>query len=463
MRTLSLLSCLLINLYAITVSAQQNSPDSIANLGKMTSAIRSCKNDTIKLDLLFNIHYYQQALIGELNETNVYKFDINYTRQAILLATRLRKFDTLKVLSIDIGYIFNLRKEYDSSFVYYDNCLSIFEATGNYSLSNSITQTILYNNSILQVAVEENNKLELQQNKSIRNLTYSVIASLIVLLALMLYYIAKTRRLNSILTEQRDRIQKSKTEIDDSINYAQTIQTSIVSNAIRLKSKFPDSFVFFRPRDKVSGDFLWTYTKEHKVYLAVADCTGHGVPGALISIVGNFLLNEILSQAEYKSPFVVLNELHIKLVKALNQEDSLNNHNNDGMDIGILEMDTLDYTLKYSGANRSLVHIRNKEVKLYKGARKPVGGTHINYKQTFFDDEIRLQKDDLFYCYTDGLQDQIGEKSNQKFKSTNLLKLIEAYAMEPLDKQREIIEREFLLHMGNNRQTDDVLLVGLKL
>ncbi len=441
--------------------SQSNHLDSIAEFNRLVKSLPDIKNDSIKLNTLFQIHYYQQSLIGELNEKNAKNFNTSYTKQGINLAIALQKYDTLKSLTVDLGYIFDLTKNFDSSFAYYTNCLTIFEATNNYQLTYSIAPNILYNNSQLQSIIEENNKEAIKQKRKIDMLTYAAIGVLVAFILFLIFFFIKTKRNNSKLKFQKEEIEKSKIEIDKSISYAQNIQHSILFNEIKLKTIFPESFVLFMPRDKVSGDFLWANQVGNQVYVAVADCTGHGVPGALLSIVGHFLFDAVLLNSNDKSPAKILDQLHLEIVKSLNQHTNLNSH--DGMDVGLLKICFDKNELTFAGAHRSLHHIRGNKINTYKGTRKPIGGAQIDYKNSFEDTVIDLAKGDTVYCYSDGYADQMGGEKRKKFMTKRLITLIENNCNKTIDEQKEEYKNIFLKHKGEQEQTDDVLMIGIKI
>lgn len=445
------------------VSFGQTHQDSIKELDLMVKQIETARDNSQKLDYLCYAHYYQNALLGEITEKNCFKFNTSYAKQGIDLAVELEKYDTLKALSSDLGYIYDIRKQYDSSFNYYNNCLNMLEAVGRYDLTTSIAYNVLYNNGEMQKQIEESNRMKLEQKRKIEKLTYLAIGALLLFIGFLVFFFIKTNRKNKQLAQQKHQIEESKREIDNSIDYAQNVQQAILANESKLKKLVPNSFLLFMPRDKVSGDFLWIYKKEHLVYIAVADCTGHGVPGALLSIVGHFLFDGILAAEVYKSPSDVLNELHTSLIKALNQNDPHNDHNNDGMDVGVIEINTTNNHLKFSGANRTLVHIRNSELSQYKGVKRPIGGTQFDYKYEFINEELTLENGDLLYSFSDGYQDQIGGDKGKKIMSKNLVNLLLQHSKEDISVQKNIFKQYFIDYKKDYEQVDDVLLMGIKI
>lgn len=440
----------------------QTHKDSLKQFNLLIKEAQLLSSPSQQLDLLFEIHYYQLALLGELNEKNCFKFNTSFAKQAIDLSVELEKYDTLKSLTLDIGYIYDLRKHFDTSFTYYNNCLNILESVERYDLTASIAYSVFYNNSALQKEIEENNKLKLIQKKKIEKLTYISFIVLFLFILFLIYFFIKTSKKNKLLALQKDQIEQSKMEIDNSIDYSKNIQEAILSNEIKLQKLHEQSFVLFMPKDKVSGDFLWGYKKNNFIYIAVSDCTGHGVPGALLSIVGHFLFEIILSTERAKTPCEILTELHTSIIKTLNQDDLNNNHNNDGMDVGIIQINSVTNNIVYSGANRTLLHISENQLKDYKGTKRPIGGTQFDYKTNFSDIEIQIKQGDLLYCFTDGYYDQIGGEKNKKIMSKNLISLIQKNSTEELSTQKEILKEFFIKYKGNHEQIDDVLLIGLK-
>ncbi len=449
-------------LFTFITGYSNNHKDSVVVFNVMIAELPKLKDDSLLLNQLLKIHYYQQSLVGELNKGNSHTFKLDYAKRAINLAIKRNELNTLKALTVDVGYVFDLNLEYDSSFTYYSNCLNILDANESYDISSSIAQNILYNNNELQNVLKQSRSIEVAQEKKIDKLICFAIIVLLLFLLMLLFYILKARKTNALLTIERDAVQRGKLEIDHSIVYAKNVQESIITSELKFKSFFKNSFVLFLPKDTLSGDFLWTLKKENKTYFAVADCTGHGVPGALISIVGTLLLDSILTGDTYKSPATILTELHVKLVAALNQNDPSNQHNHDGMDIGVFEVNETLNILKFAGANRHLTYVSNGIATDYTGTKRPIGGTQIAYDKPFCDDEIVIQKNDLMYSYTDGYQDQIGGLKNKKIQRKGLLQLLEKSFKSPIALQKQLLQNTFEEHKGNNEQVDDVLVIGIQ-
>jgi PAS domain S-box-containing protein len=252
-------------------------------------------------------------------------------------------------------------------------------------------------------------------------------------------------------------------KIEDSINYAQRIQSAILPNNDFIREYLPKSFIFYKPRDVVSGDFPWFFKHEDLIYIAVVDCTGHGVPGALLSFVGYFLLNNIVDHEREYTSAEVCDLLHSGVRDTLkqNREDA---QGRDGMDIALLKFNPKKNEIHYAGAHRSLYFLRNGELTEYKGDRKAIGGIPLGNKpeKNFTDYTIIVQPGDKVFFFSDGLTDQLGGPDFKKFSPARVRELIVAnqkFSMEEYDK---FFDNEFITWKGKEKQIDDVLLIGIE-
>jgi serine phosphatase RsbU (regulator of sigma subunit) len=183
------------------------------------------------------------------------------------------------------------------------------------------------------------------------------------------------------IAKAKEIIEKQNIKINESINYALKIQNSIHINQKHLKEFFANSFIYFKPKDVVSGDFPWMFKKQNFVYVAAVDCTGHGVPGAMMSIIGSLLLNDIANDEQISTPAEILNSLHQKVVYTLKQNTDAANSNN-GMDIGLLRVDLTTNEIVFSGAHHKLLYVSNGVLNQLKGDKFPIGGLHYEKKRT---------------------------------------------------------------------------------
>ena len=262
-------------------------------------------------------------------------------------------------------------------------------------------------------------------------------------------------------------IEKKNKNIEDSINYAKRIQDALVPGQQIIKTALPDSFVFFRGKDVVSGDFPWFISEDNQdeVLIATVDCTGHGVPGALLSIIGYFLLNDIIHTKRASAPGDILKLLHEGVVDSLNQRHD-NVNSNDGMDVALVKINKKTKTIQFAGAHRPLLFMRNGEIEVLKGSKLSVGGLHYekkNIKMDFVTHEVQYDEGDVICFFSDGLPDQIGGPKGKKFMTKNVKTLLTESQGKPMEDIGLQLENEFDAWKGDKKQLDDVLVIGVRL
>lgn len=275
----------------------------------------------------------------------------------------------------------------------------------------------------------------------------------------------KERTAKVVEQKQQIEIQNAELEsaykgIQDSIHYAERIQHAILPMQTEIHNSFPDSFVFFRPRDIVSGDFYWFVKRDHLTWIACVDCTGHGVPGAFMSMIGNTLLNEIVLEKKVAAPNEILNLLHIHIRQALRQD--IGGETRDGMDISICLIDHQKKKLSFAGANRALWLIRQNELQIYPPNKFSIGGYQGNEQRSFTLHETDLLENDCVYLSSDGFADQFGGEKGKKYMVKRFQKLLMEIHLLPMIEQQEILEKTFLNWKGNLEQVDDVLVIGFR-
>ncbi|HAS46189.1 MAG TPA: hypothetical protein DCS93_37255 [Microscillaceae bacterium] len=270
------------------------------------------------------------------------------------------------------------------------------------------------------------------------------------------------------IQEQSKELEGQNIKILGSINAASRIQSAMLPQLDRIKTTFPDSFVLFRPRDIVSGDFYWFSETAGRIFIAAIDCTGHGVPGAFMSMLGDALLNQIVNIDEVTSPDRVLNRLHKGIRKALKQEST---GNQDGMDMAFCMYDRQAGILEFAGAKNPLIYVQNGEIHKIKGDKMPIGGVRSKEEERLFTRQV-VKVDQPTYCYmfSDGYPDQFGGPNNRKFMSKNLRNLLLEIHQKPFDEQQQILEDRLDAWMAtpegaeiNYRQMDDILVMGFKI
>ena len=256
-------------------------------------------------------------------------------------------------------------------------------------------------------------------------------------------------------------IEEKQQEITDSINYAKRIQDAMMTSLVYLKDTLPKSFILFKPKDVVSGDFYWIYKdQEQNIFFTVADCTGHGVPGAFMSMIGTSLLNEIIIEKDIKETDKILSEMRTQIIKSLHQEED--GAQKDGMDISLCKLNMKKKTVEFSGAHNSLIHISGDELKTYRGDHQPVG-LLLGDRKPFTKYKVKLKKNDMLYIYSDGYQDQFGGAKGKKYMAAKFKKQLLKMSNESTEKQMTILEEEFESWSQNYEQIDDVCVMGVRI
>ena len=269
---------------------------------------------------------------------------------------------------------------------------------------------------------------------------------------------------------QKNQIEEQRKEIIDSIRYAERIQKNVLPTEDDVRGFFPESFVFYQPKDIVSGDFYWggrtmlngVEGPPHEVLmLATGDCTGHGVPGAMMSVMSINLLRETIAQFKDDQPDVLLQKLDERLLKNMN--GSGNAHAGDGMDIGLLAIQKETRELVFCGANQNLFIFRNGECIELKGTRRPIGMRDATMTKPFTSSSFQLKNDDMLYAFTDGLPDQFGGEDGKKLKKKGMLDFLNGISAESVAKQKPMLVDFFNSWKNEYEQVDDVCLVGVRI
>ncbi|MBQ3617732.1 MAG: tetratricopeptide repeat protein [Bacteroidales bacterium] len=358
---------------------------------------------------------------------------------------------------------------------------SVFEARKAESFSE-LQVSISTKETEKELAIAE---AKLSRNKLI--ITIFVIIGVIGVgfMAFIIYNSRKTNKINQKLTSQNEEINHQKAEIErqnidikSSINYAARIQNAMLPGTEFLKRHFSDGFVYFHPREAVSGDFYWfsevkierppslfrrkdaDIDDDSKILLAVIDCTGHGVPGAFMSMLGDALLNQIVNFQKITQPDIILNELN-KLVIATLQQDT--SQNNDGMDAAICTIDKNTRTLQFAGAKSPLLYVQDNEVHKVNGDLKAIGGIQKGDQKNFTCHTIDISKPTTLYIYSDGYQDQFGGTEGRKFMAKRFREMLTNNANLPFEEQNKILLSTFNEWKNSYIQMDDTTVIGVKI
>jgi sigma-B regulation protein RsbU (phosphoserine phosphatase) len=261
--------------------------------------------------------------------------------------------------------------------------------------------------------------------------------------------------------ERTKKIESQNQEITSSIQYASKIQSALLPQDEELYNLLPSYFILSKPKDIVSGDYYWVANKDGKTIIALADCTGHGVPGAFMSILGVTFLNEIVSKAVTIRANEILNQLSGQVIKSLHQTGK-NDKTRDGMEIGLCVVDPEKHKLQFSGAFRPLYIFRENELLEFKGDSMPIG-IYEQEDQSFTNTEILFSKGDIIYLFSDGYVSQLGGTEKKTFRSESFKKLLTDIHNLSMPEQKKILEEKFLEWKGNYDQIDDIMIMGIKM
>lgn len=275
----------------------------------------------------------------------------------------------------------------------------------------------------------------------------------------------KVEIINKEVIEQKTVIEHHNIEIMDSIKYAKNIQEALLPSLSEINTLFKNCFVLYMPKDIVSGDFYWFAKNGDTRFIAAVDCTGHGVPGAFMSIVGNTLLNEIVNEKKITAPGDILLELHKGVKIALNQ-NAKEFERRDGMDITLCAFNTNANEIQYAGANRPLWIYRkdkNYELEIIKATKYPIGGLELEENRVYENHIVPVNDGDCLYLFSDGYADQFGGPKGKKFMVTNLQKTLLENVKNPMEVQKQNLTNAFIDWKSTAEQIDDVLVIGIKI
>jgi serine phosphatase RsbU (regulator of sigma subunit) len=437
------------------------------------------------------IEFYQRSLLAEISNNNKYG-------QANAL--------------LNIGETYRLKGSFVEAEEYLDQSVEIARELGNKPLLSSIFRSLsdlylekgdillaysmlknhmklkdsIFNEESAQKLAEletlyevDKKEKEIQLQKlQIRNqnlLTFAVIfilLSIIVVAVLIYLKFIQNKKAKALLEVQNEEITKSKSELEkqkhiieeknrditDSINYAKGVQDAIL-NQKEFEEYLNDAFIYFRPKDIVSGDFYWYYRKKDYDIIAAVDCTGHGVAGAFMTIIGNSLLNQIVVESEERSPAKILKQLDDKVMKTLAHRQ-VSSH---GMDAAICCLDRKKSKVVFAGAKRPLYQVlTDGELREFKGNKVGIGDELSEMSRNFDDKEITFVKGDTFYMFSDGYPDQFGGPVQKKFMTRRFKKLIVENNQKEMREVSGILSHEMSEWMNGEEQTDDMLVIGFR-
>ncbi len=430
-------------------------------------------NKTYSIQYELGDKQMQALALNNIGEVYQYKKEYNYAitfyNKGLVIAKELGAKDYIKTSCDGLHYCYYEMKDFENAHHYlllYDEIKdSIFNEENSAQMNEMLTQ---FESDKKQKEIE----LLQKDNEVHEIMTTSLVVGciLILLVAILLFNrIRLKQKVNCELELKNDEIEfanaelslKNK-EITDSIKYAKRLQEAILPPDTQVKKMLPNSFVLYRPKDIVSGDFYWVEEWGNTILVAAADCTGHGVPGAFMSIVGNNLLREAVNVYGLTKPFLILNSLNKNISKILHQTEELSTLK-DGMDIALLSIDKSSNKIEFAGAYNSLWIIRENTLIEIQGDKHPVGAFVGEELKQFTPKEFTTQFGDILYLFTDGYADQFGGSKGKKFKYKQLQQLLLENAHKSMQEQRELLNSTIEEWKGNLEQVDDILILGIKI
>ncbi len=298
------------------------------------------------------------------------------------------------------------------------------------------------------------------------NILHYIIDTVPVVLAFVVNFLIRTLvkkeiKLKDKIKEQRDKIMDQQKDIIDDIQYSKLIQDAVLPTKELMDSILPPYFILSKPKSIVSGDFYWVEKYMNSIIIACVDCTGHGISGSFMHMIGTIALNEIVSKGNFKTASDILDQLRDNVIRSLKQTGEEGEVSN-GMDIALCIINMQDYSLQYAGAYNPLYIVRKSELIIVQADHMPIG-IHLKFASPFINHSIKLQERDMIYLFTDGFIDQFGGPLGKKLRSNAFQQLLLDECENPVKKQKEALFSFFGRWKGNNPQIDDVLVMGLRI
>nr|MBA3971090.1 SpoIIE family protein phosphatase [Bacteroidota bacterium] len=326
-------------------------------------------------------------------------------------------------------------------------------------------QEMQYNYDKQKAVDEKENEKKLavsaEQEQKQKVITYSVVIGLVLVLLFLMFVVNRLRLTNkqkAIIELQKDLVEEKQKEIVDSMKYAKRLQEAILPPTNLVRQHLPESFVFYKPKDIVAGDFYWMEVVNDLVLIAAGDCTGHGVPGAMVSVVCSNALNRAVLEFGLTEPGKILDKTRELVLETFAKSDQ---EVKDGMDISLVAINKATTEIKWAGANNPLWYIANNEVQEIKPDKQAIGKTER--PQPFATHSVPMQKGDTLFLFTDGYADQFGGDKGKKIKSKPLKEMLAKNSVLPIDEQKEKLEVAFDTWKSNLEQVDDVCIIGVRI
>lgn len=388
---------------------------------------------------------------------------IDTLKRALYFAEKANSQSAKRDVYIYLSKSYEAISDHKNAFHFYRLGNQLADSVNNNENTKEITE-IQLNYAFNKIKVQDSLKHQLEvrskemQLRTEKNYKY-IVSSVLVVILVLLFFVFKNykekKKANEVITFQKELVEKKQKEILDSITYARRIQTALLTQDDVINKYISEHFNFFKPKDIVSGDFYWVAKKDHLLYFAVCDSTGHGVPGAFMSLLNINFLNEAINEKNIKAPNEIFNYVRSELIESISKEGQ-----QDGFDGVLICLNTITKEISYSAANNKPLLVSSLEMKQLESDKMPVGKS---VKEGLFRSfELKLKPEETLYLYTDGYADQFGGPKGKKFKLNELNKLLQSITHLPMKEQRKMLENNFDLWKGNLEQVDDVCIIGIR-
>jgi serine phosphatase RsbU (regulator of sigma subunit)/tetratricopeptide (TPR) repeat protein len=419
----------------------------------------------------------------------------NFAKQSLDIANKIGSFPHKEQAHLSLNNIYDRTNKTEKAYFHYKEYIAARDSIFNEENKKQQFKAELvyeYDKKKFSDSLDHAMDVKIQQEELVRErertesqkrFTYAAVGGCLLLLILVAYVFKNYKdkqKANKIISEQKDQVEIQKEEIEfqkviletrnkevtDSINYAKRLQDAILPPESFIKRFLPESFFFYKPKDIVAGDFYWMEVLDKdSVLIAAADCTGHGVPGAIVSVVCSNALNRTVKEFKVNEPGKILDKTRELVIETFERKDLLNtpvsSEVKDGMDISLCSINKRTMELKWSGANNPLWIVRDKKIIEYKANKQPIG--KVDAPVPFTTHSIQLEKNDLVYLFSDGFADQFGGDKGKKFKLANLKELFVLHSHLPMKQQMMNIASTLESWQGKAEQVDDILIIGIRI
>ena len=420
----------------------------------------------------YNKQYNNQSsecnILGNLAASyhNLKKFDsaIYFGNQSYILSKKINDLGELTFVTKVLSDVYHSKNDEKTAFKYLNEFLTLNDSLLNNEKEKEITQKQMrfeFEKKVIadSLKVNEEKKITQEKLKHEATIRYSLFFFIILLVIFSFFMFNRFKIIKNqkqIIEVQKNKVDEKQKEILDSINYAKRIQSTILDNQLVMKEIFPDHFIYFKPKDIVSGDFYWAHRKSDYYYLAVCDSTGHGVPGAFMSLLNIGFLNEAINDNGIEKPNEIFDYVRNRLITSVSKEEQ-----KDGFDGILICINVITKEITYAAANNKPILISNNQIIEQKVDKMPVGKGER--QEAFNLHHLNAKSGDVLYLYTDGYADQFGGPKGKKFKYRPLNELLLVNSNFDMSKQLDVLSKEFTSWRGDLEQVDDVCVMGIKL